>query len=68
VSSLKQDAAADTLLSLADAAIFWWVGKRPLSWSVAQHIENPTINCPSSYEKELAMKVSRWAKIQQDRG
>lgn len=41
-------------LILVSAVRTWWKGRRPLSWSEAEHSANPTVNCTSDAERQLA--------------
>lgn len=57
--------AITVLLDVADMAVVWWVMKRPIQWSVKQHLENPGINCTASdTERRLAIAVGRWVALQ----
>lgn len=40
-------------------AVSWWESKRPLEFSEKDHLLNPTINCSTESEKELAKSISR---------
>jgi hypothetical protein len=40
-----------------NAAISWWAHKRPLSWSLLDHIKNPEVNCVGPVERHLALMV-----------
>lgn len=47
------------LESVSRAAIAWWKGKRPCAWTAQeQHVANPTVNCCTDYENELAKAVA----------
>lgn len=37
----------------------WWKSKRPASWTVAEHLKNPTVNTRGKEEYDLAMEVAR---------
>ena len=39
------------------AAESWWLGLRPINWTEAQHIENPTVNTTTDNEKALAKSI-----------
>lgn len=43
--------------AVVEQANRWWKSKRPVSWSVKTHLENPTVNC-GFYSKDLALAVS----------
>jgi hypothetical protein len=60
----RTNEASDVLLGLADRAVAWWAMKRPLRWSVVDHVSNPTVNCNGEEEKELARTVARWYALQ----
>ena len=57
------DPAADALLAVADAAVMWWVGKRPVLMSIEQHRAHPTINCATDSECRLARAVAAWNEV-----
>lgn len=42
---------------LLSAAMKWWEGRRPISWSESKHFEQPTINCTTPREKNLALAL-----------
>lgn len=44
------------------AAIKWWKGMRPCSFSEKKHLENPTINTTKKTEKMLALAVADYLK------
>lgn len=46
------------------AATAWWKSRRPLGWSEADHLSNPTINQldPGGADKQLARAVARLLK------
>ena len=41
-----------------NAAISWWESKRPVTWSVPEHISTPSVNCVTPWETDLAREVS----------
>lgn len=41
-------------------AIYWWETHRPLSFTLEQHLKNPTINTSSKAEEQLALSVARY--------
>ena len=43
-------------------AMTWWQGKRPLSFTEAEHRENPTINTVGPNEAQLAEAVEKWSR------
>ena len=47
------------LVGLEKAAIAWWRSKRPVDWSQAEHLKNPTINVATEREAGLALAVAR---------
>lgn len=51
------------LLAAADTAVTWWRGKKPVGWSIKQHLKNPTVNCSTYREKLLARRASRWYAV-----
>lgn len=56
---LRARARAATNIVLG-AAHVWWANHRPLSHTLQQHLENPTINTCSPAEAELARAVAGW--------
>ena len=40
------------------AAIGWWRTRRPLDWSVEEHLETPAVNCVTYHEEKLAEAVA----------
>lgn len=51
-------ALSNEMYDLARTAIYWWTSKRPIGWTSDQHHENPTINCVSDVERDLALSVA----------
>ena len=47
------------LLRLETALLNWWVGHRPVGWTDADHLANPTVNCVMPNEDALAIEVAR---------
>jgi hypothetical protein len=41
---------------LIDAALKWWMSKRPYSFSLDQHLKNPTVNSSGSPLQERLMR------------
>jgi hypothetical protein len=37
----------------------WWRRLRPIGWTKAEHLKNPTINTTSDVERALARAVAR---------
>lgn len=37
----------------------WWRNKRPIQWTVAEHLKQPTVNCKGKEEFELAELIAR---------
>jgi hypothetical protein len=58
--------AGAVLLEVADAAVVWWVMKRPIQWSMGQHLASPRINCTTAAEESLAEKAAAWCALQRD--
>lgn len=48
------------LEAVAEFAVEWWASKRPVRWTVEQHLGNPRINTATSAEKRLAEAVAEW--------
>lgn len=47
--------------AILDKAIGWWKGHRPISWTQADHLDNPTINAHATdRDAELAAAVGAW--------
>ena len=44
--------------AVEDSAIAWWSGKCPLEWTLAQHLQNPRVNCSTENEIKLALSVA----------
>jgi hypothetical protein len=40
----------------------WWEGFKPVEWDINQHLKNPTVNCKTDREKELALYVAEIMK------
>lgn len=45
-----------------DAACQWWLSKRPFTWSLADHLKNPTVNMTTDWETKLARAVARYTE------
>ena len=58
------DTLAESILRVADMAVMWWVGRRPTSWTLEQHIHGPTIGCVTTNDKNLAFAVAKWCDFQ----
>lgn len=52
----------DLQVQLQQAAVRWWENHRPLSFTYAQHLENPAINTSSGPQKDLAIAVAAFLK------
>ena len=50
--------------AVVDAAMRWWRFRRPMVFSLKDHLENPTINTIDSVERDLA---NACAKIQKEK-
>ncbi len=57
------DAETKALLAVVDAAEVWWKGRRPISFRLAQHLKNPTVNCTDDAEVALARAVAAWKRL-----
>ena len=44
--------------TLPKELIEWWEGFRPENWTLQDHLDNPTINCPTEAAKKLAIYIS----------
>lgn len=55
------DTSPEKLLIIA--AINWWKHNRPVSFNEADHLENPTINCPTLPDKRLAQAVADYLEV-----
>jgi hypothetical protein len=55
-------AAAESRLALVeplvDEAKRWWISLRPIACPRATHLENPTLNCTTFVEDDLAKRVA----------
>jgi len=40
----------------------WFESKRPEKWNLRKHIEDPTVNCHTREEKELAKNYASYIK------
>ena len=49
---------------LRRALLAWWKTKRPLSYTEAQHITRPTVNCVGAPMQDLARHAARIAATQ----
>lgn len=56
----KPDQILDSLVA---AAISWWRGHRPIEWTEVEHRGNPTVNCASNKERELARVVAEYVSL-----
>ena len=56
------NALSESLLKVADAAVVWWAMKRPVQWSLDQHLQNCRINTITDAEKHLADAVAAWLR------
>ena len=52
----------ESIGALIDWASFWWASKRPVGWTVAMHLGNPTINATDLEEKNLSLAVANILK------
>jgi len=62
VKRLKRDAKKLTadlggVQPFLAAAESWWASKRPLDWTIEEHIRNPWVNCVGPVERHLALMV-----------
>jgi hypothetical protein len=48
---------------LIKAALSWWKWKRPVEWSVAEHLKNPTINTVTDREAKLARECAKVVQL-----
>ena len=51
---------------VAEAAEEWWRMRRPVSYSEAEHLINPTVNCVNSCETALAATVANYVRTRND--
>ena len=58
------DPLAEILLRVADMAVMWWVGRRPTSWTLEQHIHSAITGCVTMNDKNLAHAVAKWCDFQ----
>jgi hypothetical protein len=56
----KRDLAKTKLLL---ATLAWWDQQCPVSWSVTQHMDNPTVNCVTAIESNLAQAVANYLHV-----
>jgi uncharacterized phage infection (PIP) family protein YhgE len=51
---------------LIRTAVIWWESMRPLSWTIEQHLDDPTINAgPTVWDCEMATAVAEYVKSTQ---
>ena len=53
------------LHSVADAAVAWWIARKPSDWSLEQYLADPAVDCPGDPERQLAEAVAKWVKLKQ---
>lgn len=58
--NIVADTKADAELALV--AFQWWMEKRPSGWTIAQHLNDPAVNCSTPVECKLAHAVADWAR------
>lgn len=51
----------ESMLVLA-AAQEWWEGKRPVKYSLEEHLKCPTVNTTTEAEKVLAQRVADYLR------
>ena len=61
-------AMAVTRMQVFDAAMDWWLQKRPKQWSGAEHFEQPTVNCYGPAECRLAIAVAQHLRRRRHHG
>ena len=52
---------------IVEAAMAWWRGRRPLEYSLRQHLSNPTINTMNDSERKLARACGELAELKQQK-
>lgn len=62
--SQKQDSDPGLTSKIAVMAVSWWSRKRPLHWTVGQHLGYPEVNCKGPEEINLALAVAEYVKAQ----
>ena len=55
---LKRGQVVMFLESIDQPILDWFEGMRPQEWTMLQHIENPTINCRTKREMNLAKWIA----------
>ena len=55
------------LFIVYNAAKFWWERHRPIKWTLAEHLELPSVNTATSAEGDLARAVARIVKASAER-
>lgn len=48
---------AEQIIALA---IKWWSIHKPVDWTLAQHLGNPTVNLPTPAEQALAIAIAKY--------
>lgn len=57
------DPRSAALHGIAASSKAWWLMKRPVGWSEAQHLQNPSVNCSDEPARELARSVAQWVQL-----
>ena len=52
----------DLLAAVTGAAVVWWVSRRPTTWTLEQHFNNPLTGCFSVHDKSLALAIRDWCE------
>jgi hypothetical protein len=50
--------------AVIDAAIAWWVSRRPLAFGEEDHLENPRVNCSGAEQIAMARAVAKYLKAE----
>lgn len=44
--------------AIEQCAYLWWKQHKPLAWSFTEHLSNPTVNCTTFAEKDIARAIA----------
>jgi hypothetical protein len=56
-------ARVESLIELTLKAKLWWEAHRPLSYSLDNHLADPTVNLHTKEEKNLALTIANMVKL-----
>lgn len=53
-TSAEPPAVAVRAALVVQAALRWWRKRKPIAWSLDEHLRQPSVNCTTPSEHELA--------------